>query len=93
MFLVKAGLGKEEFIATGVVAAALVDVARLSVYGWTTGLAGLSEPYLVVLACLCAFVGAFFGARLMHKVTYRAIQILVSILLLAISAGLVSGLV
>lgn len=93
MFLVKAGLSKEEFIATGVVVAALVDVARLLVYGWTIGLAGLSEPYLVSLACMCAFVGAFFGARLMHKVTYRAIQVVVSILLLAISVGLVTGLV
>jgi uncharacterized membrane protein YfcA len=93
MFLVKAGLTKEEFIATGVVVAALVDIARLVVYGWTIGLAGLAEPYLVVLACLSAFVGAFFGARLIHKVTFRAIQILVSILLLLISAGLVTGLV
>ena len=93
MFLVKAGLTKEEFIATGVVVAALVDIARLLVYGWTIGLAGLAEPYLVVLACLSAFVGAFFGARLIHKVTYRTIQILVSILLLIISVGLMTGLV
>ena len=93
MFLVKAGLTKEEFIATGVVVAALVDIARLMVYGWTIGLAGLAEPYLVVLACLAAFVGAFFGARWIHKVTLRAIQLLVSILLLVISAGLMTGLV
>lgn len=93
MFLVKAGLTKEEFIATGVAVAALVDIARLFVYGWTIGLAGLSEPYLVVLACLSAFVGAFFGARLVHKVTYRTIQVLVSILLLVISVALMTGFV
>ncbi len=93
MFLVKAGLTKEEFIATGVVVAALVDIARLLVYGWTMGVSGPAEPQLVVLACLSAFLGAFFGARLLHKVTYRGIQLLVSILLLAIALGLMTGLV
>ena len=33
MFLLRAGLTKEQFVATGVVCAAMVDVARLSVYG------------------------------------------------------------
>ena len=93
MFLVKAGLSKEVFIVTGVVVAALVDVARLVVYGWTIGLTGLADPSLVVIACACAFIGSFFGSRLIHKVTYRVVQILVSILLLAISLGLVTGLV
>lgn len=32
-FLIKAGLGKEAFIGTGVVSAAIVDIARLLVYG------------------------------------------------------------
>lgn len=93
MFLVKAGLSKEAFIATGVVVAVFVDIARLLVYGWTSGLSGLSEPYLVAVACLSAFVGAFFGSRLIHKVTLRSIQFIVSILLLIISVGLVTGLV
>jgi uncharacterized membrane protein YfcA len=92
MFLVKAGLSKEAFIATGVVIAALVDCARLFVYGWTSGLAGFSEPYLVAVACLSAFVGAFVGARLIHKVTLRGIQILVSVLLTLIACGLLTGL-
>jgi uncharacterized membrane protein YfcA len=92
MFLVKAGLSKEAFIATGVVIAVLVDIARLLMYGWTSGFTGLSEPYLVVVACLSAFTGAFLGARLIHKVTLRTIQVLVSVLLLIISVGLVTGL-
>jgi hypothetical protein len=93
MFLVKAGLTKEEFIATGVVVATLVDIARLIVYGWTIGVAGLDQPSLVIFACLSAFLGAFFGASLLHKVTYRAIQVLVSVLLLAIATGLMTGFV
>jgi uncharacterized membrane protein YfcA len=93
MFLVKAGLSKEAFIATGVVTAVLVDIARLLVYGWTSGLAGLSEPRLVALACGSAFAGAFLGAKLVHKVTLRSIQILVSALLGLISFGLLTGLI
>ncbi|MEY4670034.1 MAG: hypothetical protein RL518_2733 [Pseudomonadota bacterium] len=91
MFLVKAGLSKEGFIATGVVIAVLVDIARLLVYGWTSGLSGLSEPYLVVLACGSAFAGAFLGSKVIHKVTLRSIQILVSALLAVISFGLLTG--
>ena len=34
MFLVKAGLDKEAFVATGVVLAVVVDMARLVVYGF-----------------------------------------------------------
>jgi hypothetical protein len=32
-FLIKAGLAKEAFVATGVVSAVIVDTVRLSVYG------------------------------------------------------------
>ena len=93
MFLVKAGLSKEAFIATGVVVAVLVDVARLLVYGWTSGLSGLAEPSLVAMACMSAFLGAFVGSKLIHKVTLRSIQILVSVLLTTISLGLLTGLI
>ena len=74
------------------VIAVLVDIVRLFVYGWTSGFTGLSEPYLVVFVCLSAFLGAFFGARHIHKITLRSIQILVSVLGVIISVGLVTGL-
>jgi uncharacterized membrane protein YfcA len=93
MFLVKAGLSIEAFIATGVIIAVLVDLARLLVYGWTSGLSGLAEPYLVSVACMSAFVGAFVGSKLIHKVTLRSIQMLVSALLTLISLGLLMGLI
>jgi len=32
MFLIKAGLEKEAFVATGVVLAVLVDIARMRIY-------------------------------------------------------------
>ena len=33
MFLIRAGLSKEQFIGTGVVSAVIVDISRLAVYG------------------------------------------------------------
>ena len=58
-----------------------------------TGLAGLSQPNLVLVACGSAFVGAFVEAKLIEKVTLRAIQIIVSALLTLISLGLLTGLI
>lgn len=93
MFLLKAGLSKQAFVGTGALIAVLVDIARLSVYGWTTTLTGISEPVLVGVACVSAFVGSFFGSRLIQKVTYRGVQLLVSVMLVAISFALLMGLV
>ena len=33
MFLIRAGLTKEQFIGTGVVSAVIVDLSRIAVYG------------------------------------------------------------
>jgi uncharacterized membrane protein YfcA len=93
-FLVKAGLGKEAFIGTNVVIAVLVDVVRLAVYG-AGSLAHVDSTLAVpiAVATLAAFVGAFFGARWVEKVTYRTVQLVVAgmlvVVALAISAGLV----
>jgi uncharacterized protein len=91
-FLLKAGLGRESYIATGVVIACMVDFTRLAVYGSHFSKAGGTENLaLLAVATLSAFLGAFIGSRLMKKVTMRAIQILVAIMLLAIAAGLGLG--
>lgn len=93
MFLLKAGIDKTQFIATGVVLAVLVDVTRMLIYGWE---AGTSHPDvewpLVAVATGSAFAGAFIGARLIKKLTIRSIQLIVSGLLVIVAIGLVSGL-
>ncbi len=48
---------------------------------------------MLAAAILAAFSGAFLGNRLLKKVTLRAIQILVAVMLLGISAGLALGLI
>ena len=93
-FLLKAGLSRDGYIATGVVIACLVDVTRLSVYGPHFFRAGGGENLpLIAAATVSAFLGAFIGSLLMNKVTMRAIQILVAIMLLAIAAGLGLGMI
>jgi uncharacterized membrane protein YfcA len=93
MFLLKSGLSKEAFVATGAVLAVLVDVVRTVVYGWDY--AGRAAPVdwgLVGAASLAAFAGAWLGARWLRKVTIRTVQLAVSVLLVVVGLGLVLGL-
>ncbi len=96
-FLINAGLDKESFIGTGTVAAVIVDVARLSVYGFGFYLsdsagAGRSAEGLVLSATLAAFLGAFIGSRLIGKITMRTIQFIVGIMLVVVGFGMAGGL-
>jgi len=92
-FLVKAGLPKEAFIATGAVLAFMIDVSRLSVYvpALLAHSAEIDYP-LLTAAVLCAFAGAYLGNRFLHKVTMKEIQVIVAGLLFMVGTGLVSGL-
>ncbi len=97
-FLVKAGLGKEAFIGTGVVCAVIVDTVRLAVYGasFRSAAAAGRPPGLagaVATATIAAFVGAYLGARLLPKLTLRAVQLVVAISMILVGLGLASGLV
>ena len=93
-FLLKAGLSRDGYIATGVVIACLVDVTRLGVYGTRFSRAGGTENLaLLATATAAAFLGAFLGARFMKKVTMRSIQILVAVMLLGIAMGLGLGMI
>jgi uncharacterized protein len=93
-FLVRCGLSKESFIATGVVIACIVDFTRITVYGSHLATAGQIENMpLLAVATISAFFGAFVGNRLMKKVTMRTIQILVSGMLFGIALALGLGFV
>ncbi len=93
-FLLHSGLSKEAFIATGVVIATLVDTGRLTVYGTHFAQAGISENVpLLAVTTICAFAGAFIGNRLLKKVTFRSIQIIIGVMLIVLAIGLGSGLI
>jgi hypothetical protein len=96
-FLIKAGLAEEAFVGTGV-AAVVVDVVGLAVYGLafvTLPMAILEGPAagIVVAAMLWAFLGAWLGGRLMTRVTLRSIQIAVALFLMLVGSGLAAGLI
>lgn len=97
-FMLRAGLSKEQFIATGAAAAVMVDVSRLFVYG-ATFLSGAWEPLherggpgVVAAACAAAFAGSIIGARLIRKVTMDLVRRIVSIMLMTAAAAMASGL-
>ncbi len=93
-FLIKSGLSKEAYIATGVVIACLVDFTRLSVYASRFTTANLHENMtLLISATLAAIAGAYFGKKLLKKVTLRSIQLLVAIMLILISITLGAGII
>lgn len=93
-FLIKLGLSKESFIATGVVIACLIDFTRLSVYFNRFAGSDITDNiYLLVAATLSAFIGAYFGNKLLKKVTLSFIQTFVAVMIMIIAIGLGSGLI
>jgi uncharacterized membrane protein YfcA len=93
-FLIRSGLTKEAFVATGIVIACIIDISRLGVYSTRFLESGLQENLtLVVAATLSAFVGAFVGSKLLHKVTFSTIQVMVTVMLLVLSVGIGLGLI
>jgi len=93
-FLVKSGLSKEAFIATGVVIASLIDISRLSVYISRFDNANLMDNiYLLILAIISAILGAIIGNKLLKKVTMKSIQIVVAIMLIIISVLMGAGVI
>lgn len=93
-FLIKSGLSKEAYIATGVVIASLVDITRLSVYGSRFKEAGLGDHLaLIISATLAAIIGAFIGNKLLKKITLRFVQVSVAIMLFLIAIALGAGII
>ena len=94
MFLIRSGLSKESFIATGIAIACIVDVSRLGIYMTKIEQTSITENFgIIATATLCAFVGAYFGKKLLNKITINAIQYLVSVLIMLISVLLIFGVI
>jgi hypothetical protein len=91
-FLVKVGLSKEAFIATGVVVAALIDISRLAVYVPALMREADRIDYaLLGGAVLAAFAGAYLGKVVLSSVTMSSVRRIVAAMLFVVAAGLVSG--
>ncbi len=91
-FLIKAGLTKEQFIATGIVIAVFIDTTRLAVY--TANILKVQSQLnfpIVIAATLSAFAGAFLGIKLIKKVTIHSLQKFVAIMLFIFAVLMIAG--
>jgi uncharacterized protein len=93
-FLVRVGLSKEAFVATGVVIACLIDITRLSIYLPKLISKQIDLNYtLIFFATLSAFVGVYFGNKLLQKTTIKTIQNIVALLLLVYGVLMIFGII
>jgi uncharacterized membrane protein YfcA len=96
IFLLRAGLAPDRFIATGVMIAVLVDLARLSTYAGSFAASGMSltgrDALLMGVGTISAVAATFVAARRIEKVTIASLRSIVAGLMLLIGAALVAGL-
>ncbi|KND49792.1 MAG: hypothetical protein AB203_01745 [Parcubacteria bacterium C7867-008] len=96
MFLLKSDFDAKRYIATGVFIAVLIDLVRLPTYA--IGLKDAAsitqhEIALIGFGTLCAFAGAWLGARYMKKTTIGFVRYVVAGLMLVIGALLILGII
>lgn len=93
-FLTKVGLSKDAFIASGVAIACLIDISRLSVYSnQILKHQNQINFKLVFVATLSAFIGVYFGNKIVKKVTISTIQNIVSVMLILFAVVLGMGII
>lgn len=94
MFLIRSGLSKEAFIATGIMIAFAIDVTRLSVYATQFPNLDLAGQWpLLTAATLSAFAGAVLGNQLLKKMTIDALQIGVAVMVVILAGLLMMGVI
>lgn len=97
MFLLRAGLSAQGFIATGVMIAILVDLSRLATYAASFDAASFDpagrEGLLILVGTLSAFAGAYIATRNLDKVTIAGVRYSVAALMLVIGAAMAAGVI
>jgi uncharacterized protein len=102
-FLAKSDLTKEQFIGTSNAVSLIVDLTRIWVYifGFVaiTGednkfIAAITDAKtLLIVAVIFAFIGTYFGKKLVQKTTIKRIQRIVGVLLLTMGGLLILGII
>jgi uncharacterized membrane protein YfcA len=93
-FLIKVGLTKEQFIATGVIIASVVDISRISVYFTRFSQVGIEENLPVLFAAVgAAFIGAVAGKKLLKKITIDFVNTLVTVMIMVLAVLLGMGVI
>ena len=95
MFLIRLGLSKEQFIATGIWIAVMVDIARLSIYQEFFGNmeTGAYILWPLIVGVVSAIAGAMLGRQLLKKVTLGLVNKIVAFGILIIAVLLMLGVV
>lgn len=94
MFLIRAGLSKEQFIATGSAFSFFVDLTRLSVYSKNISKLEIgNSTALLSLATLAALSGVFIGNHLLKKMDMKFIRIFVGTAILILGLLITLGIV
>ena len=92
-FLTKYKLDKEVFIATGIVIALAVDVARSAEYFSSFDLQVLKQNWLILLASLlAAFVGAITGKYFLKKMDFKILTYVIAVSMMIFGIALAAGL-
>ena len=96
IFLLRSGLPAEQFIATGVMIAILVDLSRLTTYAASFTATRLEpsarEGVLVLVGTVSAFAGAYVASRHLEKITIGTVRYSVAALMLVVGAAMAGGL-
>jgi len=93
MFLLRCGLTKESFIATGVLIACVVDLTRLSVYFSRLSSVNIQDNLTVLISAIAsAFAGAYIGSKLLKKITLDFVKWTVTVMVILLALGLGTGL-
>lgn len=94
-FLMKAGLSKEEYVATSVVSAVLIDVVRLLVYEVFLIPIQLNNTNTmmvpIIVATFAALLGSFIGKQILPKVTLPALQRTIAVFMLLVGIAITVG--
>jgi uncharacterized membrane protein YfcA len=94
IFLLKYGLTKESFIATGVVIACFIDISRISIYSTQFyNDINLEVVPLLAIAVGSAFAGAMIGKRFLKKITIRFMNIIVGVLISIMGLLMILGII
>ncbi len=100
-FLSKAGLTKEQFIGTSNAVSLVVDLARLTMYLFVANrlsnhentllLALTDAQSMLLIGIIFAFLGTYFGKKLVQKTTIKGIQKVIGVLLFIMGGLMIAG--
>jgi hypothetical protein len=97
VFLLKTGLSKNAFVATGIVSAVLVDACRLIIYGpgiLSAPLTNSQELVIpIIVGTVCALCGSLTGKQFFQKITIKIIRVIVAATMMLIKRVLLVGLI